>query len=235
MPVISDALGPLVPRFEKIGSPSDAFPYSFVGYRRIDGVGADTIELCDRRGLATDIADAYTRLHAIDPSSIPRTPDAWEDETWNDWRPHDPDDMDDLREILPADLRGRAEPFIVGGIAPPPSGARRVVHNDICADHVLVDPTSGRLTGLIDWGDAMVGDPVLDFVGLIQLGGWSFVRDVVDDYGGEMDAAFFDRTVWAARTLTLDWLVNLMDEGDVDPSITDRGHLLWVIRAFEEP
>ena len=138
--------------------------------------------------------------------------------------------------MLPAAVRTGAEPFIAGAVEPPSlPRERRVVHNDICADHVLVDPATGRLTGLIDWADMMVGDPALDFVGLIQVGGWDFVRDVLHHYRGEPGDAFFERIVWAARTLTLHWLVELMDRGDVDPSITDRGHLLWVARAFEEP
>ena len=236
MPVVSEALGPLAPHFEKLGEPNDAFPYPFVGYRRIDGVGADTVELASHGALARDVADAYTRLHAIDPARISRTPDGWEDETWRDWRSQEPEDADDLREVLPADVRAGAEPFIAGAVEPPSlPHERRVVHNDICADHVLVDPATGRLAGLIDWADMMVGDPALDFVGLIQVGGWDFVRDVLHHYRGEAGDAFFERIVWAARTLTLHWLVELMDRDDVDPSVTDRGHILWVIRAFEEP
>ena len=236
MRVVSGALGPLVPRFEKIGRPSDLFPYSFVGYRRIDGVGADTFELPDPHGLACDIADAYARVHAIDPSRIPRTPDGWEDETWHDWRIHDPEDVDDLTDVVPLSVRDAAAPFITGSVEPPSVPRDRcVVHNDIGADHVLVDAATGRLTGLIDWADVMVGDPVLDFVGLIQVGGWDFVRDVLSQYTRATDAGFFERIVWATRTLTLHWLAELIEEEDVDPNVTDRGHILWVIRAFEEP
>lgn len=235
MPVVGGALGPLVPAFEKIGEPSDAFPYPFVGYRRLDGVGSDTVVLRDADALATDVADAYTRLHTVDASRVSRTPDGWEDDTWEHWRTHNPEDVEELAALLPADVRERALPFILGAVDPPPPAPSRVlVHNDIGADHVLVDPSTGRLTGLIDWSDAMVGDAVLDFVGLIQIGGWDFVRSVVTRYGREIDDAFVTRLVWATRTLTLQWLAELNDESDVDPSVTDRGHLLWVLRAFEE-
>jgi aminoglycoside phosphotransferase (APT) family kinase protein len=236
MPVVSAALGSLAPRFEKIGRPTTDFPYPFVGYERIDGVGADTIEVRDQDALARDLADAYTRVHTIDPSLVPRTPDGWEDETWHDWRVHDAEDIEDLPEVLPPEVREKALPFIMGDVAPPGLiDVPRVVHNDICGDHVLVEPATGRLTGLIDWADMMAGDPVLDFVGLIQIGRYDFVRKVLTHYRGETDDTFFDRIVWAARTLTLHWLAELMDEADVDPAIVHRGHLLWVIRAFEEP
>jgi aminoglycoside phosphotransferase (APT) family kinase protein len=35
-------------------------------------------------------------------------------------------------------------------------------HNDLQADHVLVDPSSGRLLGLVDFADARTADPLLD-------------------------------------------------------------------------
>src|SRR5687768_14035013 len=38
---IADAVTVAVPRFEKIGEPSEAFPYPFVGYRRIPGEAID--------------------------------------------------------------------------------------------------------------------------------------------------------------------------------------------------
>jgi aminoglycoside phosphotransferase (APT) family kinase protein len=35
-------------------------------------------------------------------------------------------------------------------------------HNDLQADHVLVDPSSGRLLGVVDFADARTADPLLD-------------------------------------------------------------------------
>ncbi len=39
-------------------------------------------------------------------------------------------------------------------------------HNDLGIEHVLVDPETGIVTGVIDWGDAAIVDPAYDF-GLI--------------------------------------------------------------------
>jgi aminoglycoside 2''-phosphotransferase len=43
-----------------------------------------------------------------------------------------------------------------------------LTHSDLGMEHVLVDESSGRLTGLIDFGDAEIGDPAVDFVGMNQ-------------------------------------------------------------------
>jgi aminoglycoside 2''-phosphotransferase len=44
-----------------------------------------------------------------------------------------------------------------------------LVHADLGPEHVLVVPDSGRLIGVIDFGDARVGDPAIDFTGLLRL------------------------------------------------------------------
>ncbi|WP_198961206.1 phosphotransferase family protein [Pseudonocardia sp. MH-G8] len=52
--------------------------------------------------------------------------------------------------------------------APPPQASPEAVfsHNDLGVEHVLVDPASGAVTGVIDWADAAITDPALD-LGLV--------------------------------------------------------------------
>ncbi len=50
--------------------------------------------------------------------------------------------------------------------APPEPTTLVFSHNDLGIEHVLVDPTSFDVTGIIDWGDAAIVDPAYDF-GLI--------------------------------------------------------------------
>ena len=40
-----------------------------------------------------------------------------------------------------------------------------LIHSDLDDAHVLVDAERGRITGVIDFGDACAGDPALDFAG----------------------------------------------------------------------
>lgn len=37
----------------------------------------------------------------------------------------------------------------------------RLIHRDLSSDHILHDPVTGDLTGVIDWGDACAGGPRL--------------------------------------------------------------------------
>lgn len=43
------------------------------------------------------------------------------------------------------------------------------IHGDLMGGNVIFDPITGRLTGIIDWGDAKVADPAMDFVGLFEI------------------------------------------------------------------
>jgi aminoglycoside phosphotransferase (APT) family kinase protein len=49
-------------------------------------------------------------------------------------------------------------------------GPRVPIHGDLGPEHVLMDPASGRIAGVIDWGDVVIGDPAIDLAGF----GYSF-------------------------------------------------------------
>lgn len=68
-------------------------------------------------------------------------------------------------ERIPRRHRPPIESFLTA--APPPAQSRQVFsHNDLGIEHVLVDPGSAAVTGIIDWTDAAIGDPAYD-IGLI--------------------------------------------------------------------
>ena len=70
-----------------------------------------------------------------------------------------------LGDAVPARHRPAVQAFLD---AEPPEPAPRLVlsHNDLGIEHVLVDPGTGRITGILDWTDAAVTDPARD-LGLI--------------------------------------------------------------------
>ena len=133
------------------------------------------------------------------------------------------------RPLLPSELFELAEPYLSGQIlAPNQNGPKRFIHDDICPDHLIINPDTGRLVGVIDFTDAMVGDIVLDFVGLIGLGGYSFIKQVTDNYDLDLGEDFQVQLEWLARNLTLRWLAKegVKEAGDIDK------HLAWVKHAF---
>ena len=73
-----------------------------------------------------------------------------------------------------------------------------LVHNDLWPGNVLLDPASGRVTGIVDWERALYGDPLLDFVGMNPFATGELAADHVAGYraaGGalELDDAALQR------------------------------------------
>jgi aminoglycoside phosphotransferase (APT) family kinase protein len=72
-------------------------------------------------------------------------------------------------------------------------GAPSLLHLDFRGNNILLDAQSGRLAGVIDWGNAAVGDPALDFMWLADWRGWPFAEAVLETYGQPVDAGFVER------------------------------------------
>jgi aminoglycoside 2''-phosphotransferase len=54
-----------------------------------------------------------------------------------------------------------------------------LIHGDLSSDHILHDKAAGSLTGVIDWGDSVFGDPAFDLTGLLSDYGSSFCDSVL--------------------------------------------------------
>jgi hypothetical protein len=67
-----------------------------------------------------------------------------------------------------------------------------LIHCDLCAEHILFDPGQGRITGILDWEDAAIGDPAFDFTGLLDYGS-EFVQGVWAAYRGPSDDGMLSR------------------------------------------
>ncbi|MGI5159867.1 phosphotransferase [Microbispora sp. CA-102843] len=152
---------PLVVRHEVVvGEPLDTF----------DAVGGRTL-------------GAFLRaLHAVDPAEAVR---------------HDaPPPREALREraatvkdfgtrvvpLLPGDRRDAAS-AVLDGVGALPTCA--LVHGDLGPEHVLA--RDGTVSGVIDFGDAHVGDPALDLAWALHGAPPAFARAVAAEYGAAME------------------------------------------------
>jgi aminoglycoside 2''-phosphotransferase len=68
-----------------------------------------------------------------------------------------------------------------------------LVHRDLNTEHVLFDPATGNLTGVIDWGDAGLDDPAVDFAGVRHQLGDDFARQMLAAYRHPLDTTFLRR------------------------------------------
>ncbi len=90
-----------------------------------------------------------------------------------------------------------------------------VVHGDLVAEHILLD-RSGRLCGIIDFGDVALGDPAQDFLGFWAYGE-ATTRRVVDLYEpGTTDPGLLARSRNHFIRYRLDQLYENVDNAGFD-------------------
>jgi len=152
LPRIAGLLPLPVPLPELIGAPEERFPWPFAGHRLLPGRTADQAALADvqRCEAAAPLGRFLRALHALAPP-----PGLPEDE---------PGRLDQAR--LAAQTRSRLREL---GVDEPrfldepvrPARATALVHGDLHARQILVD-LSWHPCGVIDWGDAHLGDPAVD-------------------------------------------------------------------------
>ncbi len=115
------------------------------------------------------------------------------------------DDGDDPRLLLdPLVAAGALDPATAtwlrdwfDRLAPyvPSALAVVLIHGDLAPRNLLVDPTSGAFLALIDWGDAALADPAMDFAKLPL----AMLPTVLEGYLGHGDWDDDQLRLWQAR------------------------------------
>ena len=160
-------------------------------------------------GAARRLGAFLTELHAVDAALVAplvveegADPRAWLAEL---------DGPPRLLAVLHADV-------------PPPGARRALTHADLGAEHLL--EAGGALTGVLDWSDAAVTDPALDFARLLRDFGPGFLRAVLDAYDLERpDEAAAARIGFFARCAALEDLAFARGGGPPEYGTTARASL----------
>jgi len=120
---------------------------------RVPGVPLLDLPRAARRAFAAPLLAFIDAVHAleVDVPADEVTPAAWLLEARATWPA--------VRDAVPADRHAVIE-AVLAAPAPAPPARRVFIHGDLGAEHVFVD--AGRITGVIDWGDAALGDPAVD-------------------------------------------------------------------------
>lgn len=106
----------------------------------------------------------------------------------------------------------------------PPAGDHALVfsHSDLGIEHVLVEPESHTVTGIIDWTDAALVDPARDFALIYRDLGPSALDTALRAHGG-VDATLRERAEFYARCGVLEDLAYGLETGRhryTDKSVT---------------
>lgn len=169
--VVAPFLSRPIPRPEFVFHPTQECRLAVLGYRMIAGDPLESGDVDTRciDTLAPDLARFLAGLHRIPLESVRETGiHVWMPDQWLA-RHQDLVQLalGDLRRLLDRQTRSRFLTWWETYRRDPVALAFEpcFIHGDLACEHVLVERNPWRVTGVIDFGDAMIADPALDFAG----------------------------------------------------------------------
>jgi aminoglycoside phosphotransferase (APT) family kinase protein len=150
----------VVARLSTLPVPAPVFVDAEAGllaYVKLPGVPLIDNPVAQPARLAPALGEFLSRLHKAPLEKVEKLVErdtypllAWREDAERDYR--------EIVEHVPEAARPVVEYFL--GRAPPAEPPAAVFcHNDLGAEHVLVDVETNAVTGIIDWADAAIADP----------------------------------------------------------------------------
>jgi aminoglycoside phosphotransferase (APT) family kinase protein len=172
-----------------------------LAYAKLPGVPLSERPDVDPTGLAPVLGEFVTSLHRIPAEEVESLVER-DDEPLEAWLAEAREHYRRIVDLVPARSRLAVEDFL--GCTPPPRPpVVTFCHNDLGSEHVLVDIESG-VTGVIDWSDAALADPVQDLARLYRDLGPGIVDLLLEHYDGARDDGYRERAAFYARCLILE-------------------------------
>jgi aminoglycoside 2''-phosphotransferase len=193
-----------------------------VVYRLISGdpLERDDILIQDeatQERLAGQLATFLRQLHAIPAQAVAPGPVAPLDPAQRRERyRHRLDEIE--RELFPL-LMNSAKQWVRRLFAPVLDGrvgleyTPVLIHDDLASYHIRYDRAARRISGVIDFGTARLGDPAADFALLINAYGESFLRRMSRSYPAITES--LDRARFMAGAIELEWALNGLRSNDL--------------------
>ncbi|AUX45044.1 aminoglycoside phosphotransferase [Sorangium cellulosum] len=167
LPALAPRLPLPVPVPELFGQPREgAYPWPFLGYRKLSGETACRASLDDRErtALAEPLARFLSALHTFPPDDARRLGLPPDTIGKLDLSLRLPEVVERLARIRALGLLPDVHPWLQileAGADLRASEDLHVVHGDLYVRHLLLAPDRS-LAGVIDWGDLHLGDPAVD-------------------------------------------------------------------------
>jgi aminoglycoside phosphotransferase (APT) family kinase protein len=154
--------------------------------------------------VAATLGELLTALHAAPVERMTALVDV-DDQPLAEWRGEAAETYAAVAEAVPMVHRRPMEAFLE---APTPAEGWTPVfsHNDLGIEHVLVTPGSWTVTGIIDWSDAAIVDPAVDFGLLCRDLGPAALQAAMGSYRTEVNdlVTLWERAVFYARCRVLE-------------------------------
>ncbi|MFG1702231.1 phosphotransferase family protein [Nonomuraea sp. M3C6] len=196
-----------------------------IAYRKLPGEPLDQHPVSVPERLAEPLGGLLSALHGLAPSEL------------RDLAPLDvypaptllQDAELDYRDVqghVPESQRPLVERFLR---ETPPDEPRslRFCHNDLGAEHILVDTATNSITGIIDWTDAAITDPAHDFALIYRDLGPEVFALTLSHYDLTLDDQDRARVLFYARCALIEDLAYGLSTGPRHYADAALTHLPW--------
>lgn len=180
LPILAPQLPLPIPEPLALGAPAHGYPRRWSVYRWIEGQPGTSARVADPRRFATDLAGFLGALQRIDPAGGP-PPGEHNFFRGGPLSTYDAETRGAIAALNGEIDSGTATDCWEAALGATWTGPPVWVHGDVSAANLLVD--DGRLSAVIDFGCAAVGDPACDLTIA-----WTF-------FSGESRATFQSRLV----------------------------------------
>jgi aminoglycoside phosphotransferase (APT) family kinase protein len=174
----------------------------FLAYRKLPGLPLMDHPVAKPARLAPALGEFLTGLHRAPLEEIEHLVErdtyplsAWLEDAERDYQK--------IAERMPTAARRPVEDFL-GRPPPAETSAAAFCHNDLGAEHVLVDVGTSAITGIIDWTDAAISDPARDLALVYRDLGPEAFGLTLDHYGDPFSGADRERAAFYARCKLLE-------------------------------
>ena len=207
LPLVSRISSIRVPEFEYVWPGGAGFSNVFVGYKKIQGVPLTSQLITKRKSirLESQLSQFLRELHGIPAQRLNRM-GLFE---WHDRRKLFGELKRSVVPLLNAKGKQRLISLFEEFLANRANleFAPTLIHSDLTGGNILCNPEADTITGIIDWGDASIGDPAYDFSGFLFEYGESFVDSMLSEYNVPEENAFRKRMIFYASVLPFNVLV----------------------------
>ena len=201
LPGLADWMSLPIPRHKYCAKLYESLDRPFAGYKKLPGIAGDVSKTVDQHRVARQLGLFLTRLHdyPVDKAREAGVPERSDLVAY--WRNKS---LQQLNGIVDLNVdRSNLLRYLENDVPLSFEGEPRLVHNDLWAEHIIVDPLSGSVSGIIDWGDAVISDPAVDFAGLYTWYGEEWLEQVLAYYSGTPDTEIISRSRYLATCLAI--------------------------------
>lgn len=190
-----------------------------------------------------ELAEYYTLLHKVSPPGHgPIAADGLRGElgSWSRWQRQTIEEALDVlirRDAVSADFASRVRQLSEAFAGELDQAPPALLHADLGDGEAYVDPATGAVTAIVDWGSALVGDPLYDLVRFV--GGGPADDERPAQLLPTLHARYFERNPYepehARRMLTFYRFHICVVEAAWGEDIGwTPGHVAWAERLIDE-